>query len=134
MASALAQRIAMKKSDANGTTPPPAGTVDPYQLMLQKKKGETSEVDPSTIQPTWPEAETQKLQDYCAKLGIVGFNCGRMHPIAALAMLKKQFGDYSGVPLEERMPEGYEKAGTHSGHGPNYPYSSAVNKKQILHG
>lgn len=130
----LAQRIAAKNAEATGTAPPP-GTVDPYQLMLQKKR---EDVYPPTIDAKtivkWPEADVKKLEDYCAKAGIVGFNCGRMHPVAALAMLKQQFGDFSGVPLEERIPAGYEKRGTHSGYGANYPYSQAMNKKQILHG
>ena len=133
LSSVLTQRIMAKKAEASGTTLPPPGTVDPYQLMIQKKKGETAEIDPSTIQK-WPEEATKKLQDYCAKMGIFGFNCGRMHPIAALALLKKQVGDYSDVPLEERIPDGYEKRGTHSGYGPGYPYSQAINKKQVLHG
>lgn len=134
IASVLAQRIASRKSEESGTTTPAAGTVDPYQLMLQKKNSETAPINPETIQK-WPEEDVTKLRDYCQKMGIVGFNSGRMHPIAALAMLKKQFGeDYSGVPLEERVPAGYQKSGTHSGYGPNYPYTDAIRKKQILHG
>jgi len=108
--------------------------IDPYQLMLKKKSGEpiTTEIDPSTIQK-WPEEDVKKLTDYCQRQGIFGFNCGRMHPLAALAMLKKQVGDYSDVPLEERIPSGYERRGT-PGLGPNYPYTEAMRKKQILHG
>jgi len=134
LGAALAQRIAAKKADESGTTLPPPGTVDPYQLMIQKKRGETAEINPTEIQK-WPEESEKKLQDYCTKMGIVGFNSGRMHPLAALAMLKKQYGDdYTNVPLEERVPGGYEKLGTPSGYGPNYPYSQAMQKKQILHG
>ena len=132
---ALSQCIMAKKADEAGTTLPPAGTVDPYQMMLQKKRGETApppDIDPSTVQK-WPEEDVKKLTDYCQRQGIFGFNCGRMHPLAALAMLKKQVGDYSDVPLEERVPEGYEKRGT-PGYGPNYPYTEAMRKKQILHG
>lgn len=133
MASVLAQRIAARKAEASGTTPPP-GTFDPYQALLKKKQGETAPIDPSTIQ-SWPEDDVKKLQDYCQKIGIAGFNCGKMHPIAALALLKQRFGDdFSNVPLEERLPQGYEKLGTKSTYGPNYPYSEAVRKKQILHG
>lgn len=132
IASVLAQRIASKKAEAEGNTLPPPGTVDPYKLMVQKKNSDTAPINPDTIQK-WPEEDVEKLRDYCQKTGIVGFNSGRMPPIAALAMLKRQFGDYSGVPLEERIPAGYEKQGTHSGHGPNYPYTDA-RKKQILHG
>jgi hypothetical protein len=132
-ASALTQRIVSKKAEANPTLPPP-GTVDPYQVMLSRKKAETGDIDPNTIQK-WPDDAVKKLQDYCDKMGIYGFNSGRMHPSAALAMLKKQFGeDYTGVPLEERVPSGYEKCGTPSTYGPNYPYSDAIKQKQILHG
>lgn len=130
MASVLAQRIASKGAETNN---PPPGTFDPYQAMLKKKHAENAPLDPSTIQK-WPEEDVNKLQDYCQKMGIVGFNSGRMHPIAALAMLKQQFGDdFSNVPLQERVPAGYEKLGSNS-HGPNYPYTEAMHRKQILHG
>lgn len=133
LASALAQRIAARQSEATGTTAAP-GTFDPYQAILNKKHGQTAPVDPEAIQK-WPEEDVNKLQDYCTKMGIIGFNSGRMHPIAALAMLKQQFGqDFTNTPLEERVPAGYEKMGTKSQFGPNYPYSEAMKKKQILHG
>jgi hypothetical protein len=134
MASVLAQRISARKAEEAGTTLPAPGTFDPYQAMIKKKQGETSPVDPGTIQK-WPEEDTKKLEDYCQKMGVVGFNSGRMHPIAALAMLKQRFGDdFSNVPLEERVPAGYEKMGTKSSYGPNYPYGEAIKKKQIIHG
>lgn len=133
MGAMLAQRIAAKKADTTGAQPAP-GTFDPYQALLKKKQGETAPIDPSTIQK-WPEEDVKKLQDYCQKMGIFGFNSGKMHPIAALSMLKQQFReDFSNVPLEECLPQGYEKIGTKSGYGPNYPYSEAIRKKQILHG
>jgi len=134
---ALAARIAAKQADQPNSLPP-AGTVDPYKMMLQKKQAaESGDVIPEKI-VKWPEEDTAKLQDYCKKMGVIGFNSGRMHPIAALAMLKKQFGDdYTGVPLEERIPEGYEKAGTRPLYNPSYPYSARFiekPQKQILHG
>jgi hypothetical protein len=134
MSSALAQRITAKQGTMAGVNPPP-GTVDPYKLMLQRKNNtEASDIDPGKI-VRWPEADVQKLQDYCMKMGIYGFNSGRMHPLVALSQLKKQFGDdYTDVPLEQRVPEGYEKKGTLSGYGPNYPYSQAMKQKQIIHG
>ena len=52
----------------------------------------------------------------------------RLNPKLALMQLKRQVGDYGGVPLEERVPEGYEKIGTPNKYGPNYPYSSAIAK------
>jgi len=133
LSSALSQRIVAKQTNINGANPPP-GTVDPYQLMLQKKRGETVEINSETT-IKWPEEDVKKLQNYCSKMGVHGFNSGNMPPLVALALLKKQFGDdYTGVPLEDRIPEGYEKRGTLSGYGPNYPYIDALKKKQILHG
>lgn len=129
----LAQRIAAKAA-ANSPLPPP-GTADPYQVMLQRKKQmETGEVQPSTIPiQKWPEEDVKALEDYCQKNGIIGF-ATRSNPKLALMQLKRQFGDFSGVPLEDRLPEGYEKMGTHSAYGPNYPYSQAIAKKQVIHG
>jgi len=41
-------------------------------------------------------------------MGIIGFN-SHLPPIVALGLLKKQLGDdYTGVPLEQRVPEGHE--------------------------
>jgi hypothetical protein len=129
-ASALANRIAQKESPE---TAKPTGNFDPHKMMVHKKQEETAPIDPTTIQK-WPEESVKKLQDYCQKMGILGFNSGRMHPIAALAMLKSKFGeDFSDVPLEERCPAGHQKLGE-TGYGPNYPYSQAVHKKTILHG
>jgi hypothetical protein len=129
--SMLAARIASRKADVAGTVPPP-GTFDPYQALLKKQANTPTEVDTSIVQQ-WPEEDVKKLQDFCQRNGIVGFNSGKMSPIAALAMLKQMVGDYSNVPLEERVPEGYEKAGTKSTYGPNYPYGEAM-KKRLLHG
>ena len=125
----LQSRIAQK---SGATAFPPAGTVDPYKLMMQRKQGETAPIDPTTIQQ-WPEADTRELEDYCKRNGILGIS-SRLNPKIALMQLKKQVGDYSGVPLEDRVPEGYERTGTTNTYGSNYPYSQAMVKKQILHG
>lgn len=124
----LQQRIAQK----SGTTPlPPPGTVDPYKLMMQRKSGVPDAPLPNA--PQWPEEDVKALEDFCQKNGIIGFST-RQNPKLALMQLKRQIGDYSGVPLEERVPEGYERIGTPNKYGPGYPYSEAVVKKQILHG
>ena len=128
---ALAQRIAARNGADTSTTPAP-GTFDPYQALLKRKSNPQETLSPEL--PQWPGEDVKQLADFCQKHGIVGFSNGKMSPIAALAMLKKQVGDYSGVALEDRIPEGYEKAGTVSGYGANYPYSEAMKKKQILHG
>lgn len=130
--SVLTQRIISRKCGTESNLPPP-GTVDPYQLMLKRKHqtpGENLD-SPNIVQ--WPEEDVKKLQDYCQKMGIYGFST-KINPLVALAQLKKQFGDYVDTPLEERVPEGYEKLGTKPSYNPNYPYSQAMRKKQILHG
>lgn len=135
LSSVLTQRIMAKKADASGTNLPPAGTFDPYTALLNRKKAETAEIDPSAVKKSWPDESVKKLEDYCNKMGITGYSCGVMNPIAALALLKKQFGeDYTDVPLSERCPAGYEPIGTPSKYNSNFPYSQAINKKQILHG
>jgi hypothetical protein len=123
---------ARAKGQTGIDTNPPPGTVDPYKLMLQKKRAmDTGDLDPGTV-VRWPEEDTKVLQDYCNKMGIYGFN-SKLHPKIVLAQLKKQFGeDFTGVPLEERVPEGYEKIGTK--YSPSLPYSEAMRRKQILHG
>ena len=134
MATRLAQRIAAKTGQTSTNTPLPPGTFDPYASLIKKKNQETNgDIAPNTVQK-FPAADIKRLQDYCTKMGIAGFN-SNLPPIAALGLLKKQLGDdYTDVPLEERCPIGYEKVGISSGYGPNYPYSQAMVKKQILHG
>ena len=126
----LQQRIA-QKSGVSGPLPPP-GTVDPYQILLQRKRGETTPIDPTTIQQ-WSEEDVKELDDFCKRNGILGVS-SRMNPKLALMQLKRQIGDYSGVALTERVPEGYERVGTPNKFNANYPYSEAVVKKQVLHG
>ena len=126
----LQQRIA-QKSGVDGPLPPP-GTMDPYKLLMQRKRGETIPIDPSTI-PQWPEEDVKELEDFCKRNGILGIS-SRMNPKLALMQLKRQVGDYSGVSLADRVPEGYERMGTPNKFGPNSPYSQAVVKKQVLHG
>ena len=73
--------------------------------------------DSTTI--TWPSEDIKTLEDFCKKHGVVGFNCGHMSPIAALAFLKKKMG-ISDPTLTERTPYvGYLQTG---------------NQKSVLHG
>lgn len=132
---ALTQRVIARSAGENGTLPP-AGTVDPYKMMLQRKQGIVPETSPVPIAIEWPADQVKQLQDYCTKMGIVGFNAGRLNPIVALAMLKKQFGeDFSDVPLNERVPQGYEKFGMRNNYNASYPYTERGGPpKQILHG
>ena len=133
LGSMLAQRIISKKAEVSGNSQPD-GVFDPYSALLNKKKVEASDVDPSTIK-TWPSEAVEALQSYCKKMGINGFNSGHLHPLVALRLLKDKFGDdYTDVPLNERIPKGYEQIGTKSTYNSSHPYSSTVNKKHILHG
>lgn len=98
---------------------------DPFKTMMQKKAIENGEVVPPSDLPVqrWPEKDTKALEEFCTKHGIVGFNCGRMSPIAALAFLKNHLGIVD-APLEERVPNGYTRL---------TPYSDVM-KKVLLKG
>lgn len=116
-ASALMSRV-------NGQRTTPVGTFDPYKAILNKKNQTDSGTPPPTVQ--YPEEDVKALADYCTKMGIFGFNT-RLHPRLALAQLKKQFGeDFSGIPLDERIPSGYQKIGTKSQSDPT--------RRQVIHG
>jgi hypothetical protein len=83
-------------------------TFDPHQIMVNKKQ--------DVPLPTVQETDLETLQNFCNEHGIVGFNCGRMSPIAALSMLKAQMGIVD-VPFEER-----------------YSSNNNNSQKTILHG
>ena len=76
----------------------------------------------------WPVKDVKALADFCRKNNILGFDCGRMSPIAALALLKKKIG-MSDNPLTERIPFD----GKRSINNPSYPYLTMVQKKTLLH-
>ncbi len=77
----------------------------------------------------WPEKDVKALADFCRKNNIVGFDCGRMSPIAALAFLKRKLG-LSDNPLSEKVPFGDRKPINN----PNYTYLTMVQKKTVIHG
>lgn len=115
---ALHQRLASKATTPSSTHSSPSKTaIDPYQMMLNRKRKEGE--DPAVQH--WPEDDIKKLEEFCRQHGIVGFNCGTMSPLAALALLKQKLG----VVDTPSHTEGY---------GPNYPYTQAMQKKQLLHG
>jgi hypothetical protein len=68
------------------------GGFDPHALMVKKKEIDSGEVEDTTPKQTWPEKDVKALEDFCAKHGILGFNCGKMSPIAALSMIKRKLG------------------------------------------
>lgn len=108
------QVIAQKKADTTG--------FDPHKLMVQRKQLSTGEVVDVTPVQQWPEKDVKALEDFCKQYGIVGFNCGRMSPVAALAFLKGKLGVVDG-PLEQRVPPGYQP------YSPTKPYQPT-----LLHG
>ena len=77
----------------------------------------------------WPAKDIKALADFCKKNNILGFDCGRMSPIAALALLKRKLG-WVDNPLSERVPFDGKK----SINNPGYPYITMVQKKTIMHG
>lgn len=117
--SALAARIAARSQPTEAVP----GKIDPYQMMMNRKNGVEPELPP--VQ-NYPEEDIKALQDYCQKIGVVGFGFGKMHPRAALAMLKKQFGEFSNTPLEDRVLPGYEKLGTKT--------EAVKPTRQVIHG
>lgn len=75
----------------------PTSLNDPIfqSLVRRKQQGEYTNLPP--IQE-FPQQDINELESFCRKYGIIGFNCGRMHPKAALRMLKMRMG----VPNEEK--------------------------------
>jgi hypothetical protein len=114
--------------------PSPNG-FDPHKLMVQKHKIEKGEIEPNLPEdPKWPVEDVQALEAYCQKMGIIGFST-RQHPRLALAQLKRQVGDMSDIPLENRVPMGYEQVGKPNSHNCNFPYSKVTDsKKSLLNG
>ena len=77
----------------------PTSLNDPIfqSLVRRKQQGEDTTLPP--IQE-FPQQDIEELESFCHKYGIIGFNCGRMDPKAALRMLKSRMG----VPIEEATP------------------------------
>lgn len=93
---------------------------DPHKIMMQRKEQNFIESNNTSSVQMWPERDIKILEDFCKMHGIIGFNCGRMHPIAALALLKKNLGISDNIG--ENTPT----------KNPNYPYSQAINSQKIL--
>lgn len=75
----------------------PTSLNDPIfqSLVRRKKQGEDTTLPP--IQQ-FDQEDIKELESFCRKFNIIGFNCGNMHPKAALRMLKMRLG----VPNEEK--------------------------------
>ena len=124
----MVQRLAPKLNNPTG--------FDPHAVMVKKNQIEKGEIVPDTTpEVKWPEDQVKALEDFCIKHGILGFNCGRMSPIAALAFLKQKIGGFEDISLSERVPHGYEAmGGTPSRYNANFPYSLPQDKRVILNG
>jgi hypothetical protein len=72
---------------------------DPVALMTKRKEQQD---DPDNIPiVNYEENDILELESFCRKNGIIGFNCGRMHPKAALRMLKMKMG----IPVEDNISQ-----------------------------
>ena len=69
---------------------------DPIHQFLVRKKQQGEDNKLPEIQ-SFPEDDVKALESFCNEHGIFGFNFGRMHPKAALKMLKSKMGmpDYT---------------------------------------
>jgi hypothetical protein len=106
---------------------------DPHKLMVQKKQINSGEIASDTPKKEWPEKDIKTLEDFCTKNGIVGYNCGKMHPIAALAFLKQYLGIVDGS-LEERVPVSYQKIGYKLNSDYTQSTKEKTQQKSVLHG
>ncbi len=61
-----------------------------FQSLVRRKK----QGDDTTLPPVqqFPQSDIDELESFCKAHGILGFNCGRMNPKAALQMLKGKRG------------------------------------------
>ena len=75
----------------------PTSLNDPIFQNLVRRKQQGEDTNLPSIQE-FPQQDINELESFCRKYGIIGFNCGRMHPRAALRMLKMKMG----VPNEEK--------------------------------
>jgi len=69
---------------------------DPVALMSKRKQQQDNPDNIPVV--NYSESDINELESFCRKYGIIGFNCGRMHPRAALRMLKMRMG----IPHEEK--------------------------------
>ena len=63
---------------------------DPYQMLLKRKsRGEDTQMPPIM---DYDPNDVYELEQFCRKHNILGFNCGKMNPRAALSMLRNKIG------------------------------------------
>jgi len=137
----FAQRLAQKTGQSQASTTATPDGFDPCDLMVKRKKAALSgennygeEPKPPEVQQ-FPEEDVRALEDYCRRMGIIGFST-KQNPRLALMKLKQQVGDMSDTPLEKRIIPGYEQVGIKAYHEsrPNFPYQTITQKKVLLNG
>lgn len=74
---------------------------DPYQMLLRKKQQEEDPQCFTVIQ--YNENDISELEEFCRQYNILGFNCGKMGPKAALNMLKNKLGVMSEKIENKKM-------------------------------
>ena len=111
--STMVQMSALQSSAGSIRKPGTAATngFDPYQAMLKRRQravdGDTSDYkEPEVVQHA--SEDVKALEEFCQQYGILGFNCGRMSPRAALQMLKSRMGvlDKTPTPMKRQMLNG----------------------------
>jgi hypothetical protein len=70
---------------------------DPIALMTKRKQQQDDSENVPII--NYNDEDINELELFCRKHGIIGFNCGRMHPKTALRMLKIKMG----IPFQEKQ-------------------------------
>jgi len=63
---------------------------DPYQMLLRRKQREEDPHSFPTVE--YDQNDIKELEEFCKQYNILGFNCGKMTPKAALNMLKNKLG------------------------------------------
>lgn len=64
---------------------------DPYQMLLRRKQQQ--EEDPQSFPVIqYDKNDIKELEEFCKQYNIIGFNCGKMGPKAALNVLKNKLG------------------------------------------
>ena len=74
---------------------------DPYQMLLRRKQQEEDPQSFPVIQ--YDERDIRELEEFCKQYNILGFNCGKIGPKAALNMLKKKLGVVSEKIENKKM-------------------------------
>jgi hypothetical protein len=69
-----------------------------YSMMLKRKQQEESDAS-LPPQVNYANDDIIELEEFCRTHGILGFNCGNMHPKAALRILRGKMG----IPTTENI-------------------------------